>query len=57
MNESRSADIDIVLIDAGIKSATLAVFLKELDPSLRLAIFETLEGAAHGPSRNHRRDR
>ena len=27
-------------------SATLAVFLKELDPSLRIEIFETLEGAA-----------
>jgi malate dehydrogenase (quinone) len=50
MNESRSADIDIVLIGAGIMSATLAVFLKELDPSLRLAIFETLEGAAQESS-------
>ena len=27
-------------------SATLAVFLKELEPSLRIEIFETLEGAA-----------
>jgi malate dehydrogenase (quinone) len=27
-------------------SATLAVFLEELQPSLRIEIFETLEGAA-----------
>jgi malate dehydrogenase (quinone) len=46
MNESRSADADIVLIGAGIMSATLAVFLKELDPSLRIAMFEMLDGAA-----------
>ena len=46
MNESRSADADIVLIGAGIMSATLAVFLKELDPSLRIAMFERLDGAA-----------
>src|ERR1700746_1447426 len=46
MNQGRSADTDIVLIGAGIMSATLAVFLKELDPSLRIEIFETLEGAA-----------
>ena len=35
MNQARSADTDIVLIGAGIMSATLAVFLKELEPSLR----------------------
>src|ERR1700722_20086769 len=46
MNQSRSADADIVLIGAGIMSATLAVFLKELDPSLRIEIFEVLDGAA-----------
>jgi malate dehydrogenase (quinone) len=27
---------DVVLVGAGIMSATLAVFLKELDPSLKI---------------------
>jgi malate dehydrogenase (quinone) len=31
-------------------SATLGVFLKELDPSLSIEMFETLEGAAHESS-------
>ena len=35
---------DVVLIGAGIMSATLGVFLKELEPSLNIAMFETLEG-------------
>jgi malate dehydrogenase (quinone) len=46
MNQASAADTDIILVGAGIMSATLAVFLKELDPSLRIEIFETLEGAA-----------
>src|SRR6204780_1436050 len=46
MNQHSSADTDIVLVGAGIMSATLAVFLKELDPSLRIEIFEVLGGAA-----------
>jgi len=46
MNQTRSADIDVVLVGAGIMSATLAVFLKELEPSLRIEIFESLQGAA-----------
>jgi len=33
---------DIVLIGAGIMSATLGTFLKELDPALSVAVFETL---------------
>lgn len=36
---------DIVLIGAGIMSATLGVFLKELDPSLKIEIYELLEDA------------
>ena len=32
-----------MLIGAGIMSATLGVFLKELEPSLNIAMFETLE--------------
>src|SRR5713101_3380702 len=34
---------DVVLIGAGIMSSTLGVFLKELEPSLKIAMFETLE--------------
>jgi malate dehydrogenase (quinone) len=34
---------DVVLIGAGIMSATTGVFLKELEPSLSIAMFETLE--------------
>jgi malate dehydrogenase (quinone) len=37
---------DAVLIGAGIMSATLGVFLKELEPSLSMQMFETLEGPA-----------
>jgi len=37
---------DVVLIGAGIMSATLGVFLKELEPSLSIEILETLEGPA-----------
>jgi malate dehydrogenase (quinone) len=36
---------DVVLIGAGIMSATLGVLLKELEPSLNIEMFETLEGA------------
>jgi malate dehydrogenase (quinone) len=46
MNQGPAADADIVLVGAGIMSATFAVFLKELEPSLRIEIFEMLEGAA-----------
>lgn len=34
---------DVVLIGAGIMSATLGTVLKELEPSLSITIFETLE--------------
>src|SRR6202047_682812 len=37
---------DVVLIGAGIMSSTLGVFLKELEPSLTVAMFETLEDCA-----------
>jgi malate dehydrogenase (quinone) len=46
MNAHSASEPDVVLVGAGIMSATLAVFLKELDPSLRIEIFEALEGAA-----------
>ena len=43
MSEPFSIDPDVVLIGAGIMSSTLGVFLKELEPSLGIAMFETLE--------------
>jgi malate dehydrogenase (quinone) len=46
MNGHADADTDVILVGAGIMSATLAVFLKELQPSLRIVMFEMLEGAA-----------
>ncbi|MGA7808903.1 malate dehydrogenase (quinone) [Bradyrhizobium sp.] len=38
--------VDVVLIGAGIMSATVGTLLKELDPSLSIAIFERLEDCA-----------
>ena len=37
---------DVVLIGAGIMSATFGMFLKEIEPSLRIAMFETLDDCA-----------
>src|SRR5580700_11106914 len=41
---------DVLLIGAGIMSATLAVLLKELDPSLKIEIYEVLDGEAQESS-------
>ena len=41
---------DIVLIGAGIMSATLAVILKQLDPDLRIEIYEVLNSPAEESS-------
>jgi malate dehydrogenase (quinone) len=41
---------DIVLVGAGIMSATLAVLLKELDPSLKIEIYEVLGSEAQESS-------
>ncbi len=41
-----SEALDMVLVGAGIMSATLAVLLKELDPSLKLEIVELQEAGA-----------
>lgn len=46
MNTVPSKKTDIVLIGAGIMSATLAVFLKELLPGAGITIFERLNKAA-----------
>ena len=41
---------DVVLIGAGIMSATLGTVLKELEPSLSIAMFETLKDAGQESS-------
>lgn len=41
---------DVVLIGAGIMSATLATMLKELEPSLNIAMLETLDDCAQESS-------
>src|ERR1700731_5354544 len=41
-----STEPDVVLIGAGIMSSTVGVFLKELEPSVSIAMFETLQDAA-----------
>jgi malate dehydrogenase (quinone) len=41
-----STEPDIVLIGAGIMSSTVGVFLKELEPTFSIAMFETLEDCA-----------
>jgi malate dehydrogenase (quinone) len=39
-------NVDVALVGAGIMSATAATLLKELDPSLSMAVFERLEDCA-----------
>src|SRR5216684_3132161 len=46
MSTTLSQNPDVVLIGAGIMSATLGVLLKELEPSLEIAMFEALEDSA-----------
>ena len=45
-----SSNPDVVLIGAGIMSATLAVILKELDPNLNIEIYEVLGSPAEESS-------
>src|SRR6202051_211694 len=45
-----SSNPDVVLIGAGIMSATLAVILKELDPNLTIEIYEVLGSPAEESS-------
>src|ERR1700712_814847 len=44
--KSNDTSADVVLIGAGIMSATLGMLLKQLQPSLTIEIFERLDGAA-----------
>jgi malate dehydrogenase (quinone) len=41
---------DVILIGGGIMSATLGTLLHELDPSLSITLYETLDGVAHESS-------
>src|ERR1700678_2631616 len=43
-------NLDVILIGAGIMSATLAVILKELDPSLKIELYEVLGSEAQESS-------
>jgi malate dehydrogenase (quinone) len=49
-NRSDVIAADVILVGAGIMSATLAVFLKELDPGLRIEMYEVLGSAAQESS-------
>ena len=40
---SQNTDVDVILIGAGIMSATLGFMLKELQPDLKVELFERLE--------------
>lgn len=46
LKNKETVDTDVILIGAGIMSATLGMMLKELQPDLRIKIFERLDVAA-----------
>src|SRR6202161_1316055 len=48
--KTTSTHPDVVLVGAGIMSATLAVILKELQPDLKIEIYEKLDSAAQESS-------
>jgi malate dehydrogenase (quinone) len=50
MADNHSGDFDVVLVGAGIMSMTLATFLKELQPHLKIHVVERLEGEAQESS-------
>lgn len=50
MADNHSGDFDVVLVGAGIMSMTLATFLKELQPHLKIEIIERLPGEAQESS-------
>ncbi|MGO3892210.1 MAG: malate dehydrogenase (quinone) [Paenalcaligenes sp.] len=49
-NQRLPANADIVMIGAGIMSATLGTLLKELEPSLNIVVLEALEDCAQESS-------
>lgn len=46
MAQNDNETLDVVLVGAGIMSATLAVLLKELDPAIKLEVLEMMEAGA-----------
>ncbi len=50
MEQSNIQQTDVILIGAGIMSATLGIFLKELNPDLRIEIFERLDAVSEESS-------
>ena len=48
--QTMSDTMDVVLIGAGIMSATLGTVLKEIEPTLKIVIFETLHDCAQESS-------
>lgn len=50
MNSNVTITTDVLMIGAGIMSATLAAFLKELEPSLSITVIETLGDCAQESS-------
>jgi malate dehydrogenase (quinone) len=46
LSPQKNTDTDVILIGAGIMSATLGVLLKELNPNLRIDIYERLDRVA-----------
>lgn len=44
--QAKDRKADVVLIGAGIMSATLGIILKKLDPDLHIDIYEKLDEAA-----------
>ncbi len=50
MEHSDTQHTDVVLIGAGIMSATLGIFLKELNPDIRIGIFERLDAVSEESS-------
>jgi malate dehydrogenase (quinone) len=48
--QAAAEQLDVVLVGAGIMSATLAAILKELQPELKIGIFERLGSAAQESS-------
>ena len=49
--------VDVVLVGAGIMSATLAVLLKELDPALKLEVVELMDPAGRRRLDRHQESR
>lgn len=50
MSTNKNTESDVVLIGAGIMSATLGLLLKELNPKVTIQIFERLDSAAQESS-------